>query len=102
MNGDCGGERSGLIARICNYLQQIHPETASLQELGAHFHISPFHLQRSFKQATGITPHQFAANLRLETSKSKSAMASESLTPSSRSVMVPQAASMNAATKAWA
>ncbi len=71
MNGDCGGERAGLIARICNYLQQIHPGTASLQELGEHFHISPFHLQRTFKEATGISPRQFAANLRLEDFKAQ-------------------------------
>ena len=66
MIGDCGGERADLIARICAYLQENHPRAASLQELGEHFHISPFHLQRSFKAATGITPRQYAASLRLE------------------------------------
>lgn len=59
-------ERADLIERVCAYLQEIHPNTASLQALGERFHISPFHLQRSFKAGAGITPRQFADNLRLE------------------------------------
>lgn len=59
-------ERADLVADICTYLQQIHPESVSLEELGARFHISPFHLQRTFKAATGITPRQFSDKLRIE------------------------------------
>lgn len=59
-------ERADLIRRVCAYLQEIHPQTVSLQALGERFHISPFHLQRSFKAAAGITPRQFADSLRLE------------------------------------
>ena len=57
-------ERAELIERVCAYLQEIHPRTAGLHELGERFHISPFHLQRSFKAGAGITPRQFADNLR--------------------------------------
>ena len=66
MTTKLSAERADLIERVCAYLQEIHPGTASLQELGERFHISPFHLQRSFKAGTGITPRQFADNLRLE------------------------------------
>ena len=55
-----------LVARVCRYLQEIHPDAASLQALGARFHISPFHLQRTFKRATGVSPREYAENLRLD------------------------------------
>ncbi len=64
-------ERAELIERVCAYLQEIHPRTASLRELGERFHISPFHLQRSFKAGAGITPRQFADNLRLQRFKAQ-------------------------------
>lgn len=66
MTTNPGLEKADLIERVCAYLQDIHPRSASLQELGERFHISPFHLQRSFKAGAGITPRQFADNLRLE------------------------------------
>ena len=55
-----------LVADVCRYLRELHPESVSLPELGARFHISPYHLQRIFKRATGISPREYAANLRLE------------------------------------
>lgn len=64
-------ERADLIERVCAYLREIHPQTASLQELGERFHISPFHLQRRFKAGAGITPRQFADSLRLEDFKAQ-------------------------------
>ena len=64
-------ERAELIKRVCAYLQDIHPQTASLQELGERFHISPFHLQRSFKAGAGITPRQYADSLRMEDFKAQ-------------------------------
>ncbi len=64
-------QRAELIAEICAYLQEIHPVSASLQDLGARFHISPFHLQRTFKAATGISPRQYSEKLRLEDFKAQ-------------------------------
>ena len=58
--------QADLVAKVCRYLLEIHPQLVSLPELGARFHISPYHLQRSFKRATGISPREYAANLRLE------------------------------------
>ncbi len=71
MNTKQSAERAELIERVCAYLQEIHPRTASLHELGERFHISPFHLQRSFKAGAGITPRQFADNLRLQRFKAQ-------------------------------
>lgn len=60
-----------LVADVCRYLLEIHPQSASLPELGARFCMSPYHLQRVFKRATGISPREFAANLRLEDFKAQ-------------------------------
>ncbi len=66
-----GGLQADLVADVCAYLLEIHPQAASLSELGARFHVSPYHLQRTFKLATGISPREYAANLRLEEFKSQ-------------------------------
>ena len=71
MTTSASAERADLIKQVCAYLQDIHPQTASLQELGERFLISPFHLQRSFKAGAGITPRQFADSLRLEDFKAQ-------------------------------
>ena len=60
-----------LVARVCQHLQDCHPETVSLAALGERFHISPYHLQRLFKSATGLSPRQYAANLKMEDFKSR-------------------------------
>ena len=71
MNPESIDSADALVTRVCLYLREIHPREASLQELGERFHVSPFHLQRTFKDATGISPLQYANNLRLENFKTK-------------------------------
>ena len=60
-----------LAARVCSALKAAQPDTLSLEELGKRFHHSPTHLQRLFKRATGITPKQYAADLRLTSFKAR-------------------------------
>jgi len=60
-----------LMTQICNHIQDCHPESVTLQELADIFHISPYHLQRTFKQVTGISPRQYADNLRVEDFKAQ-------------------------------
>jgi AraC family transcriptional regulator, regulatory protein of adaptative response / methylated-DNA-[protein]-cysteine methyltransferase len=60
-----------LMVKVCNHIQKIHPKSVTLQELGEMFHISPYHLQRTFKHVTGISPRQYADNLRVEDFKSQ-------------------------------
>ena len=60
-----------LITGVCAYLRDSHPDSISLRELGARFHVSPYHLQRLFKGATGVSPRQYAANLRMEDFKAR-------------------------------
>lgn len=50
---------------VCAYIQANADQRLTLDDLAAHFHISPFHLQRTFRAAMGISPRQYAASLRV-------------------------------------
>jgi AraC family transcriptional regulator of adaptative response/methylated-DNA-[protein]-cysteine methyltransferase len=50
---------------ICRYIEQHLDETITLARLGKVFRQSPFHLQRRFKAALGITPREYADSCRL-------------------------------------
>ncbi|MEL7235771.1 MAG: Ada metal-binding domain-containing protein, partial [Chloroflexota bacterium] len=55
----------GLVAQICAYIDaRATAEKITLQTLAGEFHISPYHLQRTFKAAMGISPHQYATAVR--------------------------------------
>ena len=72
MDGDNSAQyHTDLVTRVCDFLQDALPDTVSLHELGNHFHLSPYHLQRKFKQVTGISPHQYAARLKMEDFKAQ-------------------------------
>lgn len=53
------------IARVLELLETREP-TPTLAELGREVGWSPFHLQRSFKRATGVSPRAYAAALKAE------------------------------------
>src|SRR6202046_5746645 len=53
-----GSPQSDTVKAICRYIEQHLDEATTLQQLGRAFHQSPFHLQRRFKAALGITPRQ--------------------------------------------
>lgn len=55
-----------LVARVCGYLDERREETVTLAEIGQHVGCSPHHLQRVFKEKTGISPRQYAAARRVE------------------------------------
>jgi AraC family transcriptional regulator, regulatory protein of adaptative response / methylated-DNA-[protein]-cysteine methyltransferase len=50
---------------ICRYIEQHLDEPITLERLGKVFRQSPFHLQRRFKAALGITPREYADSCRL-------------------------------------
>jgi AraC family transcriptional regulator, regulatory protein of adaptative response / methylated-DNA-[protein]-cysteine methyltransferase len=50
---------------ICRYIEQHLDEPITLDRLGKVFRQSPFHLQRRFKAALGITPREYADSCRL-------------------------------------
>jgi AraC family transcriptional regulator of adaptative response/methylated-DNA-[protein]-cysteine methyltransferase len=54
---------------ICRYIEQHLDEPVTLERLGKAFRQSPFHLQRRFKAALGITPREYADSCRLKSLK---------------------------------
>ncbi|MGC2272064.1 MAG: bifunctional DNA-binding transcriptional regulator/O6-methylguanine-DNA methyltransferase Ada [Candidatus Sulfotelmatobacter sp.] len=60
-----GNLQSDFAKEVCRYIEQHLDETVTLQRLGKVFRQSPFHLQRRFKAALGITPRAYADSCRL-------------------------------------
>ena len=57
--------RSANVRAICRYIERHLDEPVSLHALGDAFGMSPFHLQRTFKAALGITPKEYADSCRM-------------------------------------
>ncbi len=55
---------SAAIAAATAYLRSHAAERVTLAALAAHTGLSPYHLQRSFKQHVGVSPHEFQDALR--------------------------------------
>ncbi len=60
---------SELVEKICRYLERHLDEPVTLEGLSRQLGLSPFHIQRTFKAATGITPRAYADFCRLESFK---------------------------------
>jgi AraC family transcriptional regulator of adaptative response/methylated-DNA-[protein]-cysteine methyltransferase len=60
-----GNPQSDSAKEICRYIEQHIDEPVTLERLGKAFGQSPFHLQRRFKAALGITPREYADSCRL-------------------------------------
>ena len=58
MNGE--REMPQVITRVCRFLDEMVDEGPTLDRLADLAGVSPFHLQRSFKGALGISPRQYA------------------------------------------
>jgi AraC family transcriptional regulator of adaptative response/methylated-DNA-[protein]-cysteine methyltransferase len=54
------------VKKICRYIEQHLDEPITLEHLGSAFGMSPFHLQRTFKKAVGITPRAYADSCRMK------------------------------------
>jgi AraC family transcriptional regulator, regulatory protein of adaptative response / methylated-DNA-[protein]-cysteine methyltransferase len=54
------------VKSICRYIEQHLDEPVTLDRLGSAFGMSPFHLQRTFKKAVGITPRAYADSCRMK------------------------------------
>jgi AraC family transcriptional regulator, regulatory protein of adaptative response / methylated-DNA-[protein]-cysteine methyltransferase len=59
------------VQRAREYLDEHWDETVTLDRLGRVVHMSPYHLQRTFKRVLGVTPKAYASARRLERMKSR-------------------------------
>lgn len=55
-----------LVNEICAWIDQHYSQPITLEQLGDVFHTSPYHLQRTFKNDTGETPHVYIRKKRLQ------------------------------------
>jgi AraC family transcriptional regulator of adaptative response/methylated-DNA-[protein]-cysteine methyltransferase len=62
---------AGLVDRVRRYIETNLDEPITLQALGEEVGLSPAHVQRTFKRATGVSPREYAESLRIERFKSR-------------------------------
>ena len=58
-----------LVEKVCHYIDANPDRPATLEALSRAIGLSPFHLQRTFKALTGITPRAYADSRRLQALK---------------------------------
>lgn len=59
-----------LIAEVCRYIDShAHEQRITLEVLAARFHVSPFHLHRTFKRVMSITPAAYVDSARMRVFK---------------------------------
>ncbi len=54
-----------LIEQVCRYIETHLDTPLHLADLSQQFHLSPYHLQRTFKRIKSITPRQYVESCRL-------------------------------------
>ncbi|MGD9729744.1 MAG: bifunctional transcriptional activator/DNA repair enzyme AdaA, partial [Nitrospiraceae bacterium] len=57
------------ISRLCDYIREHHDEPLTLRDLAEESGLSQWHLQRSFKAVTGISPREYIESCRMGTLK---------------------------------
>ncbi|MDN3016882.1 bifunctional transcriptional activator/DNA repair enzyme AdaA [Paenibacillus sp. BSR1-1] len=57
------------VALITEYIDKNYPEKLTLETLAEMSHGSPYHLHRTFKRITGITPVEYTQQIRIKTAK---------------------------------
>ncbi len=63
-----------MVQRVCAYIGAHFDDPAgdvTLEALSAQVHVSPYHLQRTFKRLMGITPRQYTEALRVDALKDR-------------------------------
>ncbi len=60
-----GNPQIATVKEMCRYIEQHLDEPVTLERLSEAFGQSPFHLQRTFKKALGITPRAYADSCRM-------------------------------------
>jgi AraC family transcriptional regulator len=65
-----GGLAKHKLRRATEYISEHLDGELALADIAGAVELSPYHFARAFKQATGLTPHQFLIKARIERAKS--------------------------------
>jgi AraC family transcriptional regulator len=57
------------VVEAIRHMQRHYAREVPLSELAATVHLSPFHLARRFKQTTGMSPHQYLIDMRVNAAR---------------------------------
>jgi AraC family transcriptional regulator len=58
------------VVQAVDFIHDNYAMDLSLSDIAAAAHLSPFHLSRIFKKATGVTPHQYLLQVRVNSARS--------------------------------
>jgi AraC family transcriptional regulator len=58
------------VIQAMKYIHENYPSEVSLADIAGAAHLSPYHLTRVFKKATGISPHQYLVQVRVNSARS--------------------------------
>lgn len=58
------------VTQAVDFINENYATDLSLSDIAAAAHLSPFHLSRIFKRATGATPHQYLLQVRVNSARS--------------------------------
>ena len=62
-------QRSRAVADAITFIQGNYAHDVKLEDVAAAVHLSPFHLARLFKQVTGVSPHQYLVQVRVNAAR---------------------------------
>ena len=74
------------VRRVAQYVQDNLHRQLRLAELSGLVHMSPYHFARRFRQSTGVSPHRFLVQRRIEQARTLLAAESLSIAEIARSV----------------
>ncbi len=58
------------VTQAVDFIHDNYAAGLSLSDIAAAVHLSPFHLSRIFKKATGVSPHQYLLQVRVNSARS--------------------------------
>ena len=68
--GAGAGLQAAALRRVTDYVEENLAAGLTLAEISAVAHMSPFHFSRLFKASTGLSPHRYVVDRRVERAKS--------------------------------
>jgi AraC family transcriptional regulator len=64
------GSHPRAVAEAARFIQENYARDVSLNDIAEAVHLSPFHVARLFKQALGVSPHQYLIQVRVTSARS--------------------------------